>query len=313
MDQPDDDYDTPWKNALTRYFPEFMAFYFPAAHSQIDWSVAPVFLDQELAQLARAGKQGRRRLDKLARVATLDGGLQWVLIHVEVQGRRESKFAERIFTYNYRVYDFFRRPVASLAVLADSGPGWRPVSFGYDLFGSSMRLDFPVVKLRDYVSELDGLLLVENPFALITVAHLLTQQTKGRAHRRRLAKWRLAKLLYQRQWDKQRIIDLYFVIDWIMYLPEHLDRRLQRGIEQLERRQTMAYISGMERLGRERGLQEGRQEGRCELLASMLSLRFGPLDPALRERIAGARPEQIERWAGRLFSAAGLEEVFSGD
>jgi len=24
-----DDFDTPWKDAVTRYFPEFMAFYFP--------------------------------------------------------------------------------------------------------------------------------------------------------------------------------------------------------------------------------------------------------------------------------------------
>jgi len=29
---PSDDYDTPWKDALTRYFPEFMTFYFPRAH-----------------------------------------------------------------------------------------------------------------------------------------------------------------------------------------------------------------------------------------------------------------------------------------
>jgi hypothetical protein len=27
---PSDDYDSPWKDALTRYFPEFMAFYFPS-------------------------------------------------------------------------------------------------------------------------------------------------------------------------------------------------------------------------------------------------------------------------------------------
>ena len=36
MDQDDptpDDFDTPWKTALTRYLPEFMAFYFPEAHA----------------------------------------------------------------------------------------------------------------------------------------------------------------------------------------------------------------------------------------------------------------------------------------
>lgn len=33
-----DEYDTPWKEVITDHFPEFMAFYFPEAHAQIDWS-----------------------------------------------------------------------------------------------------------------------------------------------------------------------------------------------------------------------------------------------------------------------------------
>jgi hypothetical protein len=55
------------------------------------------------------------------RSATRDGGEQWVYIHVEVQGQRDANFPERLFTYNYRLYDRYRRPVASLAVLADEG------------------------------------------------------------------------------------------------------------------------------------------------------------------------------------------------
>ena len=46
-----DDYDTPWKTALVRYFPEFMAFYFPEAYAKIDWSKPYLFLDKELAQV----------------------------------------------------------------------------------------------------------------------------------------------------------------------------------------------------------------------------------------------------------------------
>ncbi|MBL6987750.1 MAG: hypothetical protein ISR72_12085, partial [Methylobacter sp.] len=43
-----DDYDSPWKDVIEHYLPEFMAFYFPAAFTEIDWSKEPVFLDQEL-------------------------------------------------------------------------------------------------------------------------------------------------------------------------------------------------------------------------------------------------------------------------
>ena len=50
---PGDDYDTPWKDAVTRYFPEFIAFYFPLANAQIDWAEGYRFLDQELAQVVK--------------------------------------------------------------------------------------------------------------------------------------------------------------------------------------------------------------------------------------------------------------------
>ena len=32
------DYDSPWKEALERYFPSFMALGFPTAHAGIDWT-----------------------------------------------------------------------------------------------------------------------------------------------------------------------------------------------------------------------------------------------------------------------------------
>jgi hypothetical protein len=37
MDSPDD-YDSPWKEAVESYFPEFIEFYFPDASRQIDWA-----------------------------------------------------------------------------------------------------------------------------------------------------------------------------------------------------------------------------------------------------------------------------------
>ena len=93
----DDDYDTPWKEVVTQHFPDFMAFYFGAAHAAIDWSRPHAFLDQELASLSRDAEQGRRLLDKLVQVYLRDGGEQWVLVHLEVQGWRDAGFAERVF------------------------------------------------------------------------------------------------------------------------------------------------------------------------------------------------------------------------
>ncbi|RZT08992.1 hypothetical protein SAMN05216319_2588 [Duganella sp. CF402] len=310
----DDDYDAPWKEVVTRYFPEFMAFYFPDAHALIDWSRPYDFLDQELAALSRDAAVGKRILDKLVRVHLRDGGEQWVLVHLEVQGWRDGAFAERIFTYHYRVYDRYRRPVASLAVLADSGRDWRPASFVYRLLGCEMRLAFPIVKLQDHADRLPELLAHQNPFALVTAAHLLTQQTKRHAGHRHAAKWCLTKLLYQRRWDRQRIIDFYHAIDWMMRLPEALDLQFREDVLELERRESMPYINNFERagrkIGRQEGLQEGRQEGRSTMLAELLVKRFGALDPGTLARLATADAERLSGWGLKLLDARTLDEVF---
>ena len=316
----DDDFDTPWKEVVTHHFPEFMAFYFPQAHAAIDWSRPHDFLDQEFAALTRDAELGRRVLDKLVRVHLHTGGEQWVLVHLEVQGRHDKDFAERIFIYNYRVYDRYRRPVASLALLMDASGRWRPCAFSYQLLGCEMRIDFPIVKLQDYADRVDELLTLDNPFGLVTVAHLLTQQTKGNARRRCIAKWRLTKLLYERNWDRQRIINLYRVIDWIMALPQELDARLRHGVLHWERRITMTYMSSIERIGMEIGREEGRQEGReegrraalAEMLTVLLTERFGELDAASSASLTSADADQLAAWTKNVIRARSLSEVFAG-
>ena len=113
MSQSADDYDSPWKTALVRYFPEFLAFYFPDAYRAIDWNHPHTFLEQELAQIVADAELGRRRVDGLVEIKLIDGEEQWVYIHVEIQGNRKHNFAERLFIYNYRLYDRYRRPIAN--------------------------------------------------------------------------------------------------------------------------------------------------------------------------------------------------------
>jgi hypothetical protein len=304
-----DDYDTPWKDALTRYLPEFLAFYFPTAHSAIDWTRPHTFLDQELAQVVREAELGKRWADRLVEVATHESGTQWVYIHLEVQGQPDDDFAERLFVYNYRLYDRYQRPVATLAVLADERPGWKPQCYGYELFGCRHYLEFPTVKLLDYALRLEILLNDSNPFALVTAAHLLTQQTRHDPQARYAAKWRLARLLYERDWDKQRIIDLFAVIDWLLHLPPDWERQLWRSIHELERNVNMPYVTSIERIGR----QEGRQEGEASLLRRLLVRRFGELPPETETKLTQASTAELEIWGERVLDAPTLAAVFNDD
>jgi hypothetical protein len=144
------DYDSSWKAVLERYFPQFLEFFFPQIYAEIDWERGWEFLDKELQQVVRDADLGKRLVDKLVKVWRKDGTETFVLIHLEVQGQVDLRFAERMFEYHYRLHDRYHLPVVNLAVLADERTNWRPTHLEYSLWGCQVSFDFPVVKLLDY-------------------------------------------------------------------------------------------------------------------------------------------------------------------
>jgi hypothetical protein len=167
-----------------------------------------------------------------------------------------------MFTYNYRLYDRYDRPIASLAVLADEDAGWKPDGFDLEQLGCTHRFRFPVVKLLDFADRLEALEADANPFALITAAHLYTARTRHDPQARYGFKRRLVRLLYRHGWDRQRILDLFAVIDWMMRLPDALEQALWNEIQTIEGERKMAYVTSVERLAIQRGQQEGEAKGR---------------------------------------------------
>ena len=256
-----DDYDSPWKDVLEHAFPEFMAFYFPAAYQQIDWSRGHEFKNTELRQVVVDAELGKRFADALVQVSLLDGTLNWVYIHVEVQGQHDPQFAQRMFTYNYRLFDRYALPIASFAVLADDSETWRPDHFEYSVLGCKHRIDYLVAKLLDHAHRIEALEADTNPFALVTAAHLRTKQTKHDPEQRYQAKWALIKLLYRQGWQRVRIIELFKVLDWMMRLPKALEQKLWQDIEPIEREKDMQDVTSIERLAIERGMQKGIEQG----------------------------------------------------
>lgn len=130
-----DDLDGPWKEALEHFLESFLALCFPDVHAGIDWSRGYESLDKELQQIVREAQLRNRLADKLFKVRRKAGTEAWLLVHVEVQGQPERDFPERMYVYNYRIYDRYQHQVASLAVLCDDQPAWRPNQFAYENWG----------------------------------------------------------------------------------------------------------------------------------------------------------------------------------
>ncbi|MCP4352739.1 MAG: hypothetical protein GY795_45365 [Desulfobacterales bacterium] len=130
-----DDYDSPWKDILSIYFEQFLAFFFPKIAGEIDWTKGYTSLDKELRQVTRNAKIGGRLADKLFQVWTKSGEETWVLVHVEIQAQWKKDFSHTTYVYNYRIYDIHKRSVVSLAVFADENPKWRPSVYHRKLWG----------------------------------------------------------------------------------------------------------------------------------------------------------------------------------
>jgi hypothetical protein len=318
-----DDFDSPWKEALEQALPDFLALFFPQAHAGIDWSRGHRFRDKELQQVVRDAELGRRYADKLAEVYSLDGAETWVLVHIEIQGQADPRFAERMYVYHYRLFDRYRRDVVSLAVLTDAQGGFRPSGYERERWGCSLRFRFPMVKLLDWRDRAAALEADRNPFALVALAQLQALTHRG-GSARKFAKLRLIRFLYQRDYTREQILAWFRVLDWILRLPEDLDKEFMDELTAFEENEHMPYVTSAERVGIEKGLQqgleqgrqgrqgrkEGRKEGEAAILLRLIALKFGSPTEEVRARIEEADADTLLDWSTRILTADRVDDIF---
>jgi hypothetical protein len=271
------DFDSPWKDMLENYFAEFMSFFFPQAYSDIEWQKHYKFLDKEFQQITQDSGIGRRSVDKLVEVWRKNGEESWVLVHVEIQGQKDTDFAKRMYTYNYRIFDRYNRSVASLAILSDENPNWHPKQFSYSLWGCNVGIEFPAIKLLDYREQWNELEESRNPFAVAVMAHLKVQETRGNYEERKRWKFYLARRLYERGHKKEDIIQLLKFIDWIMLLPKDLEDGFWQEIEKCEEGEKMPYMLSLERFAIERTIRQS--------LFDALEIKYEKIPEKLTETI----------------------------
>ncbi|MET4163872.1 putative transposase YdaD, partial [Marinobacterium sp. MBR-111] len=244
----------------------------------------------------------------------------WVLIHVEVQGEPEDAFAQRMYTYQYRLRDRYGVDVVSLAVLADTSPGFRPAAFNYDRWGCALQYRFPMSKLIDFESNWEVLEQSANVFALVVMAQLKAKRVKDGVARKD-AKVAIIRLMYERGYSKQQILELFNVIDWMIQLPSSLNEAFLNTIYAIEEDKNMPYINTAERVGLEKGeligIQKGRVEGRMEgrletmreTALGLLELKFGQLPDWATQMISQADATKLDTWTKGVLTAESLEAL----
>jgi len=241
------------------------------------------FLDKELNEIVSDSDNIRREADRLLEVRLKNGATEWVLIHIEVQGFRDDSFAERMYVYNYRIFDKYRKRTASVAVLIDGEKKFRPKSFRMKLFGCMTLFEFPVIKLLDFDRE--GIEKDDNPFAIVTRVQLAKLKSERNADRRYSFRMELTKELYLRNYSKEQVIRLYRFIDYVLKLPKLKALQFKKELELFEEGRRMPYVTSTEMIAREEGMLRGQLETVKEAVLEILEVRFGSVASGIKEKI----------------------------
>ena len=127
------DYDSPWKDILDLQFEEFMAFFFPTAHAQIDWRAGYEFLDKEL-QKDHAGCCARPALENennpFAVVVMAHAGTRATATDPHARLDWKFRLTRRLFergVYRQQIIGLYRF-IQGHGVAGGPGDGIRPAS-----------------------------------------------------------------------------------------------------------------------------------------------------------------------------------------
>jgi hypothetical protein len=285
--------DNPWKDIIALHFEAFTVFFFPKVHKLIDWNRGYEFMDNELQKVVRDAKMKRRLAEKLVKVWLKNGHNAILYVHIEVQGQKDNQFEQRIFIYNYRLFDRYGPSVISLAILGDGNTDWRPKSYSYGMAGFKMSCQFPTIKLIDYRKKWKTLEKSKNPFAIVVRTHLKGLETQRSAKKRFLEKKELFKALYEANYTEQQILDLFRFMDWVLGLPKGLEQQFNNFTMQYEEDRKMPYITSIERLGMEKGRQEGALQKARENVVDILRVRFKRIPQSLTKLIQAIEDEKF--------------------
>jgi hypothetical protein len=306
------DFDSPWKEMLDHFFRDFAAFAWPEAEADINWTRDPESLETEMRKLHEEAEVGPRRVDKLVKAYTLPDGEE-AYLHVEVQSQQEPSFAHRMDTYNSRAEERYRHPAASLAVLGDDSPDWRPTTYHYEKWGCRKTFTFVTVKLLDWRGREEELEGHANPFAVFVLAHLQALATRRDEKARAASKLRLAGNFIARRLGAADLRQWLRYLDWLLTLPPEVNRQVWERINQSMKENIVPFIDYYQQLeidAEKRGEQRGVREGLLQGIALALELKFAAEGQRLLPDVQRQTDtEGLRRFLDAIRTAGGIDEL----
>lgn len=278
-----------WKGVLEEVFDDFLRFVSPTEISDLDLEKGFEFLDKELEQVFPPEEDSHaiKIVDKLVKVFTKSGAEEWILVHIEVQGRYQVDFSKRMFTYFYRILDKYNRPITAYAIFTEAVLKKRSDTFEAAFMGTSVRYTFNTYKISSQSEQ--ELSASNNPFASIVliaktaIKGLKIRNKKDRDEFLYVFKSNVARQLLVKELPKRKIRMLMnFLRFYVRFDNPHYNTTFDREVEILtDRNETMGVeeiildlakkegiVIGIEK-GIEQGIEKGTENTKREFIENL--------------------------------------------
>lgn len=253
------------KSVFEETFPDLLRFYFDQADHLFDMDRGFQFLDKELRELfpELENGSGNRFVDMLVKTFLRDGTEEWILLHVEIEGRGGHCFPHRMLQYWYRIYDRYRVDIGALAVFTGGKNQRRPGSFHKAFLGTEITYKYNVYHILDHSEE--ELLAMDNPFALVVLA-AQKALLMGKVPEEELAAHRLTiarALVNSKKYDHERIVRFLSFLKRFLYIENpQINRNFDKQVDKLTGKEdTMGIIETIKKIEREEGIELGIEQG----------------------------------------------------
>lgn len=237
----------------------------PDAHQIFDLNKGFEFLDKELEQVFPLGEapSPSKVVDKLIKLYTIDGREEWILLHIEVQDKYQKNFSERMYTYNYRIWDKHHKPITAYAIFTEPFKIERSNRYERKFLGTRLLYEFNTYKISTQNDEL--LLNSNNPFALVILIAKTAFKIKGisnKKERDRLLltiKRTILEALHKKGFRNDKIKHVMnFLRYYVRFETEEFNNIFEQEVEQITgRTETM----GIEELLLDRATKQGVEQG----------------------------------------------------
>jgi hypothetical protein len=245
------EFDILWKDIIELFIEEFIEFFMPDLYPKINFKQAPIFKDKELDKIFGDGKpKDVRRCDKLVQLHLKDGKKCWILVHVEVQKELGNTLPKRMFKYFYRIFDRYEEKsegIEAITILLSMvSKKNRYNKYTYEYGNTSITYNYRTYELFETSEE--ELIKNINPFSIVILASRYAVKYKNNEQIKSSFKFKLARLAFERAYDKKRIVQLLTFIYYVITLTDEeaeieFEKEIKLKLDIMETR-TLTFQEG---------------------------------------------------------------------